>query len=86
VADSRGGCRIPGHLAADGDGDGAAQAGRSAPGRPVQAACLTAQQPALFQPTADSVYVWKKTLSGPPGSFASLTQFYLTPEFWYFTR
>jgi peptide/nickel transport system substrate-binding protein len=51
-----------------------------------EAAYLTAQQPALFQPTADSVYVWKKTLSGPPDSFASLTQFYLTPEVWYFTR
>lgn len=51
-----------------------------------EAAYLTAQQPALFGPSADDVYAWKKTLSGPPDSFASLTQFYLTPEVWYFTR
>ena len=51
-----------------------------------EVAYLTAQQPALFQPIADSVFVWKKTLSGPRSSFASLTQYYLTPEFWYFTR
>jgi peptide/nickel transport system substrate-binding protein len=50
-----------------------------------EAAYLTAQQPGLFEPTADSVYVWKTTLSGPPDSFASLTQYYLTPEAWYFT-
>jgi hypothetical protein len=31
------------------------------------------------------VYAWKKKLSGPPDSFASLTQFYLTPEAWYYT-
>jgi len=52
----------------------------------AESAYLTAQQPALFQANADVVVVWKKTLSGPPGSFASLTQYYLTPESWYFTR
>jgi hypothetical protein len=31
------------------------------------------------------VYAWKKTLSGPLNSFANLTQYYLTPELWYFT-
>jgi len=51
-----------------------------------EAAYLTTQQPALFQPVPDLVYAWKKTLSGPPDSFASLTQFYLTPEAWYYTR
>ncbi len=51
-----------------------------------EAAYLTAQQPALFQPAADGVFVWRKSLSGPPDSFASLTQYYLTPERWYFTR
>ncbi len=50
-----------------------------------EAAYLTAQQPALFQPTPDSVFAWTKRLSGPRDSFASLTQFYLTPEVWYFT-
>jgi peptide/nickel transport system substrate-binding protein len=51
-----------------------------------EASYLTAQQPGLFQPNPDEVVVWKKTLSGPPDSFANLTQFYLTPEPWYFTK
>ena len=49
-----------------------------------EAAYLTTQQPALFQANADVVFAWKKTLSGPPGSFANLTQYYMTPESWYF--
>jgi len=51
-----------------------------------EAAYLTAQQPALFQPNADDVFAWKKTLSGPLDSFANLTQYYFTPEVWYFTN
>jgi peptide/nickel transport system substrate-binding protein len=55
----------------------------------AEASYLTQQQPGLFQPNPVSpnaaVVVYKKTLSGPPASFANLTQFYLTPEFWYFT-
>jgi len=31
------------------------------------------------------VAVWKKNLSGPQASFATLTQELLSPEFWYFT-
>jgi peptide/nickel transport system substrate-binding protein len=50
-----------------------------------EAAYLTEQQPGLFQPANDRIRVWKKTLSGPPASFESLTQFQLTPELWYFT-
>jgi peptide/nickel transport system substrate-binding protein len=50
-----------------------------------EAAYLTEQQPGLFQPGNDRIRVWKKTLSGPPASFESLTQFQLTPELWYFT-
>jgi hypothetical protein len=30
--------------------------------------------------------VWKKTLSGPPASFETLTQYNLNPEYWYFTK
>jgi peptide/nickel transport system substrate-binding protein len=58
----------------------------------AEAAYLTAQQPGLFQPNPDAggngscVIVWKKTLSGQPASFENLTQFDLTPEFWYFTK
>jgi peptide/nickel transport system substrate-binding protein len=56
-----------------------------------EAAYLTTQQPGLFGPTpADAleignVLVWKKTLSGPPASFATITQFSINPEMWYFT-
>jgi peptide/nickel transport system substrate-binding protein len=51
-----------------------------------EASYLTENQPGLFQPNADNVSVWKKTLSGPPNSFANLTQYGLTPEFWYWTK
>jgi peptide/nickel transport system substrate-binding protein len=51
----------------------------------AEASFLTANQPGLFQPNNDWVAVWKKNLSGTPNSFADLTQFYLTPEYWYFT-
>jgi peptide/nickel transport system substrate-binding protein len=49
-------------------------------------AYLTAQQPGLFEPIVDEVFAWRKTLSGPLDSFASLTRYYLTPELWYYTR
>ncbi len=51
-----------------------------------EAAYLTAQQPALFQPNTDEVFAWNKMISGPPDSFANLTQYYFTPEVWYFTN
>jgi len=52
----------------------------------AEASFLTADQPGLFQPTADWIAVWKTNLSGPPASFANLTQANLTPEYWYFTN
>jgi peptide/nickel transport system substrate-binding protein len=51
-----------------------------------EASYLTAQQPGLFQPNVDLIEVWKKDISGPPSSFASLTQYQLNPEYWYFTK
>ena len=51
----------------------------------AEASYLTENQPGLFQPLPDMVVVWKKNLSGPPASFAALTQAYLSPEYWYFT-
>ncbi len=57
-----------------------------------EASYLTAQQPGLFQPNPDAggngscVIVWQKGLSGTPDSFENLTQFLLTPEFWFFTK
>ena len=56
-----------------------------------EASYLTTQQPGLFGPTPaaaleiGAVLVWKKTLSGPPASFATVTQFTINPEMWYFT-
>jgi peptide/nickel transport system substrate-binding protein len=52
----------------------------------AEAAYLTQQQPGLFQPTPDIIWAWKKTISGTPESFESLTQYQLQPEFWYFTK
>jgi peptide/nickel transport system substrate-binding protein len=56
----------------------------------TEASYLTQQQPSLFQPNPDSpnggVVVWKKTISGQPTSFESLSQFQLNPEYWYFTK
>jgi len=52
----------------------------------AEASYLTTQQPGLFQPNPDLVQVWKKTLSGAPSSFESLTQYQLNPEYWYFTK
>jgi peptide/nickel transport system substrate-binding protein len=58
----------------------------------AEASYLTRQQPGLFQPNPDAgmngscVIVWTKTLSGAPASFENLTQYNLTPEFWYLTK
>ncbi len=52
----------------------------------AEASFLTQDLPGLFQPDNDHVYAWKKTLSGPPDTFSSLTQFRLNPEQWYFTK
>ena len=51
----------------------------------AEASFLTENQPGLFQPSGDGVIVWKKNLSGDPASFSNMTQFFLTPEYWYFT-
>ncbi len=47
---------------------------------------ITAQQPGLFQPNQDLVFAFKNTLSGPPASFASLSQYQPSPEYWYFKK
>jgi peptide/nickel transport system substrate-binding protein len=57
-----------------------------------EAEYLTQQAPALFQPNNSSalesgnVLVWKKTLSGNPDAFATITQYYINPELMYFTK
>ena len=52
----------------------------------AEADYLTTQVPSLFQPLNDNIVVWTKKLSGNPAAFESLTQFQLSPEFWYFTK
>jgi len=51
----------------------------------AEASFLTANQPGLFQPNPDFVAVWKTNISGPTTSFASLTQYGLDAEYWWFT-
>lgn len=56
-----------------------------------EAEYLTTQQPGLFQPLADDAFgtaailVWKKTISGNPNSFETLTQPQWNPEYWFLT-
>jgi peptide/nickel transport system substrate-binding protein len=58
----------------------------------AEAQYLTQEQPALFQPLPDDAFgtaailVWKKTVSGPPASFESLTQPIWEPELWFLTK
>ena len=50
-----------------------------------EAAFLTTDQPVMFQPNDDRVWVWKSTLSSSkPEAWESLTQYYANPEYWYF--
>jgi len=50
-----------------------------------EASYLTTHQPVQFQPNPDLIWAWKNTLSAQnPQAWANLTQYYATPEFWYF--
>jgi peptide/nickel transport system substrate-binding protein len=51
-----------------------------------EASFLTTNLPAMFQPNSDLIWAWKTDVSGTPASFENLTQYYATPEFWYFTK
>jgi len=51
-----------------------------------EASFLTTNLPAMFQPNPDLIWAWKTDVSGTPASFENLTQYYATPEFWYFTK
>ena len=42
--------------------------------------------PGLFQPEPDLIFAIKNDLSGPPASFASLSQYQPNPEYWYFKK
>ncbi len=52
----------------------------------TEADYLTKQVPVLFQPNPDYIWAWKTTVSGDPNSFENLTQYNLTPEYWYLTK
>jgi peptide/nickel transport system substrate-binding protein len=50
-----------------------------------EASFLTSNQPVQFQPNPDIIWAWKNTLSATnPQAWENLTQYYATPEFWYF--
>jgi peptide/nickel transport system substrate-binding protein len=50
-----------------------------------EASFLTENLPVLFTPVPDDIVAWKPSVSGPPASFENLTQYDMTPEFWYLT-
>jgi len=50
-----------------------------------EAAFLTLNEPVLWEPVADYIWAWKASISGPRAAFENMTQYYMTPEFWYFT-
>jgi peptide/nickel transport system substrate-binding protein len=50
-----------------------------------EASFLTMNQPVQFQPNPDLIWAWKNTISATmPQMWENLTQYYATPEFWYF--
>jgi peptide/nickel transport system substrate-binding protein len=51
-----------------------------------EASFLTKDQPVMFQPNPDYIWAWKTSISGTPESFENLSQYYTTPEFWFFTK
>jgi len=52
----------------------------------AEAAFLTTDQPTLFEPNNDRVWVWKTNIaSSKPEAIETLTQYQANPEFWYFT-
>jgi peptide/nickel transport system substrate-binding protein len=52
-----------------------------------EASFLTENQPVQFQPNPDVVWAWKNTLSATmPQAWENLTQYYATPEYWYFNQ
>jgi peptide/nickel transport system substrate-binding protein len=53
----------------------------------TEASYLTTAQPVQFQPVPDIIWAWKNTIAAQnPEAFENLTQYYATPEFWYFTK
>ncbi len=52
-----------------------------------EASFLTTDQPVQFQPNPSVIWAWKTSLSAQnPEAWQNLTQYYATPEFWYFNK
>ncbi len=51
-----------------------------------EASFLTKDQPVQFQPNPAYIWAWKTSISGTQASFENLTQYYATPEYWFFTK
>jgi peptide/nickel transport system substrate-binding protein len=69
-------------------GDGlinASVSGRNPAAVKNEASFLTVNEPVLWQPVPDYIWAWKTSISGPRTAFENLTQYYVTPELWYFT-
>jgi peptide/nickel transport system substrate-binding protein len=53
----------------------------------AEASYLTANQPVQFQPNPDLIWAWKSSISSQnPQAWENLTQYYATPEYWYFNK
>lgn len=51
-----------------------------------EAAYITTAAPAIFQPNTSNVIAISTKISGPPDSFSNITQYRMSPEYWYFTK
>jgi hypothetical protein len=52
----------------------------------TEAGLVGSLMPGLFQPNPDLIYAISKRLSGPAPDFENLSQYTLTPEYWYFVK
>ncbi len=50
-----------------------------------EAAFITKDLPGIFLPNQDLIFAWKG-ISGPPDTFATLSQYGFLPEYWYLTK
>jgi len=52
-----------------------------------EAEFLTTDEPVQFQPVPDIIWAWKNTLSAQtPQAWENLSQYYVTPEYWYLNK
>jgi peptide/nickel transport system substrate-binding protein len=47
---------------------------------------LAMNLPVIFQPERDRIWIWKNSIQGTADSFATLSQGYLIPEYWYLKK